>query len=218
MTKLNLSVIALTAALASPAAFAQVAMEPESETAAQVRETGNDIADGAADMTDRAGDALENGADRVEQEWDEMTAPDADDMSSTGIAPMTSTGVDPTDTTNTDMSQPEVAAMPATAMNAMLGSDILNKTIYFSESNTVATTDEIPADWERVAEITDLLISPEGQVIGYVADVGGFLGLATRSVALDINAVTPVVIDGEGVYTVNLTKAEMESLPELDAM
>lgn len=48
----------------------------------------------------------------------------------------------------------------------------------------VSGTDVIGANNERIGVIGDILLDRNGRVVAYVIDVGGFLGIGTRHVAL----------------------------------
>jgi hypothetical protein len=67
---------------------------------------------------------------------------------------------------------------------------------------------------KSIAEVTDLVLTAEGQVTDVVLDVGGFLGIGAKSVALPMDRLTVAQADGGGVRIwVNMTKEELEALP-----
>ncbi|PLW77349.1 PRC-barrel domain-containing protein [Cohaesibacter celericrescens] len=56
---------------------------------------------------------------------------------------------------------------------------------------------------EEIGEISDVILSSESQVVAYIIDVGGFLGIGEKPVAMDIDALT-VYKDAKGdlhIYT-----------------
>ncbi|MBL9072773.1 PRC-barrel domain-containing protein [Tabrizicola sp.] len=66
-----------------------------------------------------------------------------------------------------------------------------------------------------IAEVQDLVLTTEGQVTDVVLDVGGFLGIGAKRVAIPMDRLT--VAQGEGGAVrlwVNMTKQELEALPE----
>lgn len=66
-----------------------------------------------------------------------------------------------------------------------------------------------------IAEVADLVLSPEGQVTDVVLDVGGFLGIGAKSVAIPMDRLTVAQTEGGAVRVwVNMTKEELEALPE----
>ncbi|WP_265502640.1 PRC-barrel domain-containing protein [Paracoccus beibuensis] len=81
---------------------------------------------------------------------------------------------------------------------------------------------ERPDDWNQIGEVDDVVLSADGQVMGYTADIGGFLGIGEHTVLLSPEAVRLVDFDeatlwGESsVFTTNYTQEELEALPEFD--
>ncbi len=71
-----------------------------------------------------------------------------------------------------------------------------------------------PSD-ASIAEVSDLVLTAEGQVTDVVLDVGGFLGIGARSIAIPMDRLTVAQSDGGAVRIwVNMTKEELEALPE----
>ena len=69
-----------------------------------------------------------------------------------------------------------------------------------------------------IAEVADLVLSPEGQVTDVVLDVGGFLGMGAKAVAIPMDRLTVAQTEGGAVRVwVNMTKEELEALPEYKA-
>lgn len=72
---------------------------------------------------------------------------------------------------------------------------------------------------EPVSDIHDVQLSSEGSdVVAVLIDVGGFLGIGARTVAVDIDQIE-IQVDPERddlrVY-LNMTREELEALPEYD--
>jgi sporulation protein YlmC with PRC-barrel domain len=66
-----------------------------------------------------------------------------------------------------------------------------------------------------IGEINDLIIDKDGQVVAAIVDVGGFLGIAQKSVAIDWKAVERTVDkDGKHVLHVNATEQTLKDTPE----
>lgn len=78
--------------------------------------------------------------------------------------------------------------------------------------------DAIEADWENVGEIEDVMFSRDGQVIGLVAEVGGFLDIGDDRYVVDLRDVK-FVDDGVGDLDLvtRLSLDEIESRPEVEA-
>ncbi|MDP3197413.1 PRC-barrel domain-containing protein [Tabrizicola sp.] len=71
------------------------------------------------------------------------------------------------------------------------------------------------SDDASIAEVSDLVLTGEGQVTDVILDVGGFLGIGARSVAIPMDRLTVAQTEGGAVRLwVNMTKEELEALPE----
>lgn len=104
---------------------------------------------------------------------------------------------------------PETAAAatteaPATIAVAELTADELQGAPVYDADNT----------W--IGEVSELVLTPEGQVSKAVIDVGGFLGIGAKPVALDMESVTIAREAGSDDLrlTVAMTKAELEAMPQ----
>lgn len=100
-------------------------------------------------------------------------------------------------------------------------SNLIGKAVYVTESDVTATEIDTDAiEWERVGEVNDLVMSPDGEVNAVLLDIGGFLGMGERSVALSMDQLHLVsgMNDGGEYYVVfNGTAASLENAPEYDA-
>ena len=124
-----------------------------------------------------------------------------------------------TDDTATDqaMTDTETMAPAATATAADAPTDA-PATIAVAE----LTAEELQgapvydADNTWIGEVSELVLTPEGQVSEAVIDVGGFLGIGAKPVALDMESVTIAREAGSDDLrlTVAMTKAELEAMPE----
>jgi hypothetical protein len=82
--------------------------------------------------------------------------------------------------------------------------------------------------WDEVGSIADALITRDGDVAAVIVDVGGFLGIGAKPVALSMDALTIYYEDGhdEGSdggsdddgrrLTVDLTREQLEDAPSFD--
>ncbi len=79
-------------------------------------------------------------------------------------------------------------------------------------------TDVKVADDTKVGEIGDVILSKDGKVEAYVIDVGGFLGIGQKPVAMSAGSVQ-VMADAGGTMTIYspFTKAQLESQAAYDA-
>lgn len=77
---------------------------------------------------------------------------------------------------------------------------------------------EIDANWNKIGEISDVLLDKNGQMIAVLAGIGGFLGVGDRDVILPLENVRFAKGDDNTYnYVTNLTKEELEKLPEVDS-
>jgi len=70
----------------------------------------------------------------------------------------------------------------------------------------------VNAAGENVATIADLLLDENGTVRQVVLDVGGFLGIASKPVAIDVNRLTLPEGTG-GRLVLGMSKEELAALP-----
>lgn len=66
-----------------------------------------------------------------------------------------------------------------------------------------------------IAEVSDLVLSSDGKVTDAVLDVGGFLGIGAKSVAIPMDRLTVAQTEGGAVRLwVDMTKDELKALPD----
>lgn len=70
-----------------------------------------------------------------------------------------------------------------------------------------------PANWQEIAKVDDIVLDDDGQLVGYIADIGGFLGIGAKKVLLGTQAIHMIQIGSDRFYATNFTKAELEALP-----
>lgn len=76
--------------------------------------------------------------------------------------------------------------------------------------------------WESVGNISDIVVTQDGEVRGVLIDVGGFLGLGAQTVMIDMNELYFVTEDASAEagdrysLVVALTEEELEALPAWD--
>lgn len=69
---------------------------------------------------------------------------------------------------------------------------------------------EIDADWDKIGEIEDLVLDVDGNIVGAIAEVGGFLGIGEKEVVLNPDEITFVMTaDRIGVVSA-LSKEALE--------
>lgn len=72
------------------------------------------------------------------------------------------------------------------------------------------TFTQISADWEKIGEVEDLILDEQANVIGAIAEVGGFLGLGETEVVLLPEETSLVVADGRMAFVSALSKEALE--------
>lgn len=74
----------------------------------------------------------------------------------------------------------------------LMVSNLMGRTVYTPEGEVDRTMfetplSEAPNDWENVADISDILITPEGDITAVVIDAGGFLGMNEKRVRIEMD-------------------------------
>jgi hypothetical protein len=77
--------------------------------------------------------------------------------------------------------------------------------------------EEVNADWNQVGTIEDLVLSLDGELIGIVAEVGGFLDIGDKHVMLGIENLNLVAVDDVTYsYVTRHTEEELMEMTDLD--
>lgn len=104
----------------------------------------------------------------------------------------------------------------ANAMNVM-ASDFIGARVYVSEKDYQSVTSSVDGEWDDVGEVNDVIMTREGKIDAILIDVGGFLGLGEKTLAVSMDELK-LVSDGEGAdeYFVVFTasQAMLEEAPE----
>lgn len=186
-----------TAAEAADDAADAAAMSAD-DAATAAGAMGEDAADTAADAADKAENAASDAADAASDAAD--TAQDA--------APVT---------------PPDVKApMISEADPGLLASWLTSRRIWTtnqpstSEWTQPESLDERPSDWQDIAKVSDIVLDDSGRVVGYIADIGGFLGIGAKKVLLGVDALHMVTVGNDTFFATNYTKEELEALPDFD--
>jgi sporulation protein YlmC with PRC-barrel domain len=65
----------------------------------------------------------------------------------------------------------------------------------------------------KIGSVSDVLVSPNGQVNALIVGVGGFLGAGEKNVAVSFNAVKETMKNNKVYLTMNTTKDALKSAP-----
>ena len=105
--------------------------------------------------------------------------------------------------------------------NLILAEDLEGGKIYSDPAGVWdATTPpaELKADWPEIGEIEDVVLDSSGQMVGVVADVGGFLGIGDKHVLLPIGrtVILPHGDTGKYVLVSRETEDTLKAMPEVE--
>lgn len=100
-------------------------------------------------------------------------------------------------------------------------SSFIGTRVYASEAAYEGTeADGMQDGWEDIGEVNDVILTRDGQVAAVLVDIGGFLGIGERQVAVDMDALSFVVdsatADDPDDYFLVMTaaRANLEAAPE----
>ena len=75
----------------------------------------------------------------------------------------------------------------------------------------------VDAEWNEIGEIEDIVLSKDGQMVGIVAEIGGFLDIGDKHILIPVDNVRLTAVDDETyTYVTNLTDAEIETMEDVD--
>ncbi|MDG4647810.1 PRC-barrel domain-containing protein [Roseibacterium sp. SDUM158017] len=76
---------------------------------------------------------------------------------------------------------------------------------------------EVGADWNQIGEIEDLVLDRSGQIVGIVAEVGGFLDIGDKHVVIEVGDLNLVAVDDATyAYVTRLNEEELENMQDVD--
>lgn len=76
-------------------------------------------------------------------------------------------------------------------------SDFIGMRVYASEGDIAGTgVSGVQSGWDDIGEINDVILSRDGKIDAVLVDIGGFLGVGERQVAVNMNAIRFVSEDG----------------------
>lgn len=173
-------------------------------------EAGDAAADAANDAADAATDAAEDAAAAADSAAD-AAATAADDAAAAGEAAAEAVVAPP------DVNPPAISEADPGVLSSWLTSRRIWTTNQPSTTEWVdPAVEERPAEWQDIAKVNDIVLDDSGQVVGYIADIGGFLGIGAKKVLLGKDAIHLVTIGNDTFFATNYTKAELEALPDFD--
>lgn len=79
-------------------------------------------------------------------------------------------------------------------------------------------SDVVTASDEKLGSISDAVVDSDGNVLAAVIDVGGFLGIGAKPVAVSFDSLTATPTDDGEKIVVSLTKEELNAAPEFQTL
>jgi len=118
---------------------------------------------------------------------------------------------------------PESAALADMQETLVSSQEIIGGPLYSTNQNDMedwdpeTPRDDLAYDWAEVGEVTDILFSPEGEMLGIVAAIGGFLDLGDRHVMISLSDMRQINDErGSPAVMTRLTEEELEALPAVE--
>ncbi len=80
-----------------------------------------------------------------------------------------------------------------------------------------AMYDSVDANWNTIGEIEDIVLNKDGQMIGIIAEVGGFLDIGDKHVMIPVENIRLAAVDDQTYgYVTNKTEEELEAMESVD--
>ena len=77
--------------------------------------------------------------------------------------------------------------------------------------------EEVSADWNQIGEIEDIVLNHSGEVVGIVAEVGGFLDIGDKHVMIEVSDLSLVAVDDVSYsYVTRWNEEELEEMEGVD--
>lgn len=173
--------------LTIPMTRAELENAPKWEMAGQEGDVASNTSDMNADTT---------GSQTAQNSQSEMTKSGTNDNAGTGS--MTTASRD-----QTDMGSSKSAA-GGTQPSGLSADEIMGATVYGSND-------------ESVGDIDDVIVGQNGDVRAVIIDVGGFLGIGEKPVAVEYDTLNiQKDANGETRYSINATENQLEDAPEYE--
>lgn len=100
-------------------------------------------------------------------------------------------------------------------------SDFIGKRLYALEAEgTLTDAEGVQADWQDIGEVNDVILARDGSVDSVLVDIGGFLGMGERQVAVDMQAIrfvndaSTTDMPNDYFLVMNAGRAVLEGAPE----
>jgi sporulation protein YlmC with PRC-barrel domain len=94
----------------------------------------------------------------------------------------------------------------AATAGQLLASGLIGENVYNSTAENA----------EKIGDVNDVVMGPNGAADAVIIGVGGFLGIGEKAIAVDFDRLTWVEKDGDRWLVVEATKAQLEAAPAFD--
>lgn len=102
-------------------------------------------------------------------------------------------------------------------------SEFIGMNVYSAETDSeINEVTGIQDDWNDVGEISDIVLNRDGNVQAVLVDLGGFLGVGERQVAMNMDAIrmvsdTETEDPNDFFLVISAAQADLENAPEYEA-
>lgn len=217
---------------------AQSAAEGTAEAARETGEAVEETVEGAAETTaegvEGAAEETADTAEGVEQEFEEdaaegeagpddgMQAVDTDMRTESDDGTDTAQGMGDDDDATMETGEsdvPEVAATndPIDESNAFRGALLMGNNIWAVRERVEGDdwevdleTGNLADNYENVGSIDDILINADGELVGVLAEVGGFLGIGDKLVMVGLDELRVTLQDGQPHFVTRIAADDLE--------
>jgi sporulation protein YlmC with PRC-barrel domain len=150
--------------------------------------------------------AYADDATQTETDLQTQVETDLNAETGTGLDTQTELGADADVDLDTDMDADIDSNMANTmAADAYSAEDLIGGTV-------------VGSNGDEIADVDDLVIGQDNEVEDVLVNVGGFLGLGEKVVALDVDQITVSHDeDGDTLIVTSLTKEELENMASFEA-
>lgn len=204
------------AATAAEAAASDAAKAAD-KAATEAAKTADEVATDAADKADKAADAAAEAASDAADSAAAAASQAVDDAEKAASESLAAAEKAVEKVAPPDVKAPAISAEEPGVLSSWITSRHVWTT---NQPSTTEWTDpqltERPAEWQDIAKISDIVLDDSENTVGYIADIGGFLGIGAKKVLLGRDAIHLVTIGNDSFYATNFTKEELQALPDFN--
>ncbi len=106
----------------------------------------------------------------------------------------------------------------------IIGADIYTQYMEYDATvwGDTAYYETLDTDWEEIGEVSDIVMSRDGKIVGVIAEVGGWLDIGDSHVVIDIADLKSVGGSnddnyGDLAFVTSLSQEQLESRQEVDS-